>query len=96
MKTKHNKWINLVTLLLLIAVVALNCTGCYARVSWGEAEDSQEKTIDRFDVERNTLADVDCYIITDTLTGVQYLYAGQHGSGGLCVLQEGEKVAGDG
>lgn len=79
MNRKHNPWISLVALLLLVALLVTVCTGC----TEAEAEEP-----DRFVIEN--VADtiiVSAYVLTDKETGVQYLYVGSGYGGGLTVLQ---------
>ena len=84
MQHKNNPWVSLVALLLLVLILVLTCTGC--RI---EAEAAETKPAPRFTVEN---AGNGCKIITDTVTGVQYLYYRhrynryQSGSG-LCKLE---------
>lgn len=85
MNLKYNPWLSLVALLLLALILTLTCTGCTVRASWGDAE---TETAPRFTRER---ASDNCTIITDTQTGVQYLYYHAGYGGGLCVLQPGEE-----
>ncbi len=63
MYRKNNPWLSLVALLLLALILVLTCTGCAAKAQAAEP--------DRFTVEN---AGNGCAIITDTETGVQYLY----------------------
>ena len=86
MKRKRN---TLATILVILAtILVLTCTGC--------TDDdllTTYKQSDRFTVERYYYGDSvmpDLYIITDTETGAQYLYAEGYKAGGLTVLQPGE------
>lgn len=90
MNRKHNPIISLVGLILLAAILLLSCNGCEADT----AEAAGEESPARFRVER---AETDgpgyCHIITDTETGVQYLFFDiGDGRGGLTVLQTGEEA----
>ena len=80
MKRKHNPWVSLVALLLLVTLLVTVCTSC--GVTQAEAEEPY-----RFTVERMYSNRMDTYIITDKETGVQYLYVSSGYGGGLTVLQ---------
>lgn len=84
MSRKHNPLVALVALILMILLV-LACTGCEE----AEAAEAAEPT--RFKIEAATkeggTVDHHLYIITDTETGVQYLYVDDYRAGGLTVLQ---------
>lgn len=88
MTRKHNPLVALAALVILATILVLACTGC--------TEKDQLETYtqnDRFTVERYYYGDrtmPDCYIITDTETGAQYLACTWHNSAGLTVLQPGE------
>lgn len=83
MNRKHNPLVALAALVILATILVLICTGCTAEAA------ETEKTPYRFTVQD---AGNRCHIITDTETGVQYLYF-WYGScgGGLTVLQPGEE-----
>lgn len=88
MNRKHNSLLSLAALLLLAVILVLICAGC-------ADEDQLEmyKKSDRFTVEwyaNNDRTMPDCYIITDTETGAQYLYVSSHNSAGLTQLLPGE------
>lgn len=92
MNRKHNPLVSLAALLLLVTILVLACTGCTCDGCYiCEAEAAEAPTEDRFTCERvcSTSGPI-CYIITDTYTGVQYLYCQEHTAAGLCVLQDGE------
>lgn len=85
MKRKHNPWVSLVALLLLVTLLVTICTGCSAAEAEAEAE---AKESDRFTIEN--MGGIMCayaYILTDNETGVQYLYVNGGEGGGLIVLQ---------
>ena len=86
MSRKHNPIVALVALILMILLV-LACTGCEEEEA--EAAEAAEPT--RFTNEAVTRGGgsgwKDLYIITDTETGVQYLYVDDYRAGGLTVLQ---------
>lgn len=82
MNRKKNPYVSLVAVLLLALILVLTCTGC-------RAEAAETKPAPRFSVED---AGNGCEIITDTETGVQYLYYfrsynGYKGGSGLCKLE---------
>lgn len=83
MNHKYNPWLSLTALLLLALILVFTCTGCT------DAEAAETKPAPRFTVEN---ASNGCEIITDTETGVQYLYFyrsynGYKGGSGLCKLE---------
>ena len=82
MRRKHNPWVSLVALLLLVTLLVAICTGC--GVTEAEAEEP-----DRFTVtEAEKIGKISfALIITDKETGVQYLYVKNGYGGGLTVLQ---------
>lgn len=82
MNRKHNPIVALVALALL--TVLLLCAGCNSTTEAAEPETSQ-----RFSVEAMTTNErfMWAYIITDTETGVQYLFTAKDDAGGLTVLQ---------
>lgn len=82
MNRKYNPFVSLAALLLAAIILALTCTGCSEM-----KEKLPEKQEYRFTIEREGNG---CTIITDTQTGVQYLYCAAGYGGGLCVLQPGE------
>lgn len=90
MNWKRNPIVSLVGLILLAAILVLVCAGCETNT----AETSGDENPARFTVKE---AEADgpgwCYIITDTETGVQYLFVSMaDGRGGLAVLQTGEEA----
>lgn len=82
MNRKHNPWVALIALILLVTTLVMTCTGCSAEAA--------AKTTRRFTSEHFAGVYVDYLIITDNETGVRYLYVDGYNSGGLTVLQEGE------
>jgi hypothetical protein len=89
MNRKHNPLVSLAALATLAAILVLICTGCTTEAA------KTEKTPDRFIIEtatNNGTGHLDAFIITDTETGVQYLYLKSNNSGGLTVLQPAEEV----
>ncbi len=85
MRRKHNPLVSLAALVLLATILVLVCTGCGAEAA--------DKVPDRFTIEtatNNGKGHQHTLIITDTETGVQYLYFKSMYSGGLVVLQPGE------
>lgn len=85
MNRKSNPLVALVALVLLVVLVVCTCTGC---TDVTEAEEPP-----RFKVERmtNDTHRFNTYIITDTETGVQYLYIGGDRQGGITKLEEGNQ-----
>lgn len=79
MNRKHNPWISLVALLLLVALLVTVCTGC----TEAEAEEHGRFTVESTQREYG----VDFLVITDKETGVQYLMADVYNGAGLTVLQ---------
>lgn len=91
MKRKHNPWVSLVALLLLVTLLVTVCTGC------GTTQAEAEEEPGRFTVENvfDTLT-VSAYVLTDKETGVQYLYVDGGDGGGLIVLQPAPSEEGGG
>lgn len=88
MNRKHNPWVSLVALLLLVTLLVTVCTGCT------EAEAEEEP--DRFTVESAQYGiGIDLLIIRDNETGVRYLLAEVNNGGGLTVLQPAPAEEGD-
>lgn len=81
MNRKHNPWVSLVALLLLVTLLVFICTGC--GVTQAEAEEPDRFT---YDYQQRYFGDR-IYIIADKETGVQYLFVLSHNAGGLTVLQ---------
>ena len=89
----------LIVLILVFAILMLTCSGCSSAAAAAAAAATAGdplttyKHSDRFTVERYYYGDrtmPDCYVITDTETGTQYLACTWHNSAGLTVLQPGE------
>ncbi len=91
MNRKHNPLVAGVALLLL--AVILLCTSCSTPAKAEEPESSPRFTMEH---HKGDSVYIECFcIITDTETGVQYLYVDGVYSGGLTVLQpapEAEEV----
>lgn len=83
MNRKGNPWVALVALILLLVLVVCTCTGCNAATA--EAPDTQPRfTCDTVGSDDwNIIARV----ITDTETGVQYLFVHCGNASGLTVLE---------
>lgn len=81
MKRKHNPWISLVALLLLVTLLVTVCTGC--AVTEAEAEETYRFTVDNSQLGYG----INLYVITDNETGAQYLFAESGRGVGLTVLQ---------
>jgi hypothetical protein len=86
MNRKHNPMVALVALLLLAVLLLL--VGCSAPAAAEEPESSPRFIIENCENDSGTYGTpFRTYIITDTATGGQYLFA-QHGSlSGVTVLQ---------
>lgn len=82
MRRKHNPWVSLVALLLLVTLLVAVCTGC------GTTQAEAEEEPVRFAVDNSQPGyGLDLYVITDNETGEQYLFAENHRGVGLTVLQ---------
>ena len=81
MNRKHNPWVSLVALLLLVTLLVTVCTGCGATEA--EAEEPDHFTVEFIQSERG----IDLCVITDNETGVQYLVVDMYNGAGLTVLQ---------
>ena len=81
MRFKYNPWVSLVAALLLATILVLTCTGC--------SNTAEADTPARFQVEdTGTRNGLKIYIITDTETGVQYMFvSGNNGRGALTKLE---------
>lgn len=83
---KNNPWLSLVALLLMALILVFTCTGCTdAEAAEMETEPAPRFTYEREDADRSDIDAV--FIITDTHTGVQYLYIDGYRAGGLCKLE---------
>lgn len=82
MRRKHNPWVALVALLLLVTLLVTVCTGC------GTTQAEAEEEPGRFTVDNSQRGyGLDLYVITDNETGAQYLFAESYRGVGLTVLQ---------
>lgn len=78
MNRKHNPWVALVALILLVTILVWICAGCTVC----SAATTEIETLPRFTCEHVGHADwVNLYIITDTETGVRYLMAERYSHG---------------
>lgn len=84
MKRKSNPWVSLIALLLLALTLALTLTGCDATAEAAEPENPPRFIVEK--AEDNTLGP-DIRVITDTETGVQYLFFQSGYAGGLTKLE---------
>lgn len=85
MRFKYNPWVSTVALLLLATILVLLCTGCAT-----EAEATEPVEIGRFSVEFAGSGFPHLgglYVITDSQTGVQYLFVDKVDSGGLVKME---------
>ena len=84
MNRKHNPWVALAALILLVTILVMTCAGCNTAAA--------VETVPRFTCKPAGEADgVNLYIITDTETGVHYLMAEKYGHGygiGLTKMEE--------
>ena len=85
MSRKHNPIVALVALILMILLVLAVCTGC-------EEAEAAAPTHHRFTIEYELMHNKNgptdrCHIITDTETGVQYLFYKDTNAGGLTKLE---------
>lgn len=69
MKRKHNPWVSLAALLLLVTLLVAVCTGCGATKAEAEASDRFTKV----EIASVLGGDSRAYILTDNETGAQYL-----------------------
>ena len=87
MNRKHNPLVALAALVLLATILVLACTGCEINTAPPADENPARFVTENVKTDGRGA----CYIITDTETGVQYLYFHSGSSaGGLTVLQSGE------
>lgn len=94
MNRKYNPYVSLVALLLLALILVLTCTGCTLEISesgkrWISDEAEETEPAPRFTSE---FAGNGCTIITDSETGMQYLFyyypdMDDRAGGGLCKLE---------
>ena len=93
MNRKHNPMVALVALLLLVLLLLL--AGCSAPAAAAPEEPEEPESSPRFIEEQHRGDNSFDYIsiITDTETGVQYLYVDGYRSGGLTVLQPASEEA---
>lgn len=83
MNRKANPWVSLIALILTLVLVVCICTGCV------ETTEAEETKGPRFTVEiaSDDSSQAKILIITDTETGVQYIFFSYGQSGGLSVLE---------
>lgn len=80
MNQKYNPYVSLVALLLLALILVLTCTGC--------AVEAEAATLSRFAIARDEYNDgLTAYVITDTETGVQYLFVDGTQCGAMVKLE---------
>lgn len=84
MNRKSNPWVALVALILLLVLIVC-CSGCES------STDAAKTDTPRFIVETASVGSPsvyhDVHIITDTETGVQYIFFRSTNAGGLTVLE---------
>lgn len=86
MKRKHNPMVALTALVLLATILLLICSGCTDTWTPEPGVPGPRFTIETVTNNGNGVTK----IITDTATGVQYLYYRFDSGGGLTVLQPAE------
>ena len=78
---------------IIVVLILLCLVVCLASCESGDECSvvlEEPKEVHRFSYESHYMSSVLCaYIITDTETGVQYLFVDGYNAGGLTVLQEG-------
>ena len=88
MYRKHNPWVSLLAVILLVGIIAAMMTGCTPTET--EYETADEAPLD-FTIERSN-ADVGfgagVYIITDTKTGDRYMFVKAGYGGGLTKMED--------
>ena len=90
MNFKYNPWLSLVAMVLLALILVLACTGCHVQENATALEPQAETETETWPRFTREYAGGYCIILTDTQTGVQYLYYGNGTGGGLCVLEPGD------
>lgn len=76
MNRKHNPWLSLVALLLAAIILVLTCTGCRADAAASEPTapaETETETLDRFSVVTEYHNGINIRVITDTITGTEYI-----------------------
>lgn len=80
MRFKYNPWVSLVAAVLLVVILVLTSTGC--------SDAAEATTAPRFQIEHAGCGcGLEIYTITDTETGVQYMFADDYNCGGLTKLE---------
>lgn len=80
MQRKHNPYVALVALLLIALITTWICVGCHAETDETEPDK-------RFTVETHLVSGHVLQIITDSETGVQYLFYRTADAGGITKLE---------
>lgn len=91
MKHKSNPWVALIALILTVVLIVCICTGCADATEAADTIEKAEATEaagTRFVFESASSTHSRTYIITDTETGVRYLYIANGYGGGLTRLEE--------
>lgn len=91
MNRKHNPWVALVAMLLLALTLVLTLTACGDNAEAAEPE-SPRFIFEKQDIEG--LAERRLILITDTETGVQYLFVKSGYGGGLTKLEPAPEEVG--
>lgn len=82
---KNNPWLSLVALLIMALILVFTCTGC----TDAEAAEMETEPAPRFTQEIHQISAGEyAHIITDTETGVKYLFVDGYKAGGLCKLED--------
>lgn len=90
MNRKSNPWVALIAVYLLAVILVLTLTGCGSSAEAAEPESPRFV----FELQENNTNLGESYIITDTETGVQYLYIKVYNSGGLTKLEPAPEEVG--
>lgn len=96
MNLKNNPWVALVAALLLALILVLTLTGCGASAEAAEPETTKNQP--RFIIEKASAKTLAPYqhveIVTDTETGVQYLFFKTSSAAGLTKLEPSPEEVG--
>lgn len=84
MNRKANPYVAIIAALVLV-VILLVCNGCGN--STAAQTEGERFTVEGVGSDDMLITSIDAYIVTDTETGVQYLYVYNYRGGGLTVMQ---------